>query len=170
MKKRVSAGVMITMLMAATVFPAYAADNMEVQYSQNTTYMLSIPASITLSANDPVKAENIGLSKVNAAPDKKVQVKIKSGITNSKVELARKDDTETKVVSTVTDKDGSPVSDGFVVAEFAGTSDDPAPIVSGTGVLNFSRIEDNAGSAAAIKAGSYTGTIVFEGAIVSPNP
>lgn len=157
--KKVLAGMMSAAMLAA--MPVYAANNdsMKVTYSQDNTYMLSIPASIELLSTEGKTVENIGVSAVNTTPTQKVQVKIKSGITTShQVELVRQDDADTKVVSDVTDKDGKAVSNGFVVAEFKDTS--TTPITAGTGVLNFSAVKDSAGGT--VKAGSYSGTIVFE--------
>lgn len=171
-KKTITCALGTMMITAAAFLPVYAADspNMEVKYTQETTYILSIPSDIDLSANSVSKAENIGLSAINAAPDKKVQVKIKSGISNSEVELSRTGETSTKVVSKVTDKENKSISDNFIVAEFEGTSDTPKPIVTGTGILNFSKIEDAIDANADVKAGEYTGTIVFEGAVVDKQP
>lgn len=162
MKKKMITGLLGVMAAAAMALPVSAADDtMTVQYSQATTYTLSIPATITLSENQAAQAENIGVSAVNTEPGKKVQVKVSSGITNNQVELVRTGDTTTKVVSDVTDKDGNKVSNGFVVAEFQDMS--TTPITAGTGILNFSAIRDSAGGT--VKAGSYTGTIVFEASV-----
>lgn len=164
-KSRMMAGVLSVMMMGAMALPVSAAnDTMTVEYSQQTTYTLSIPATITLSADQASKAENIGVSAVNTAPDKKVQVSIKNGITNNnQVELTRTGDGTTKVVSDVTDKDNQVVSNGTVVAEFQDMSTDP--IKTGTGILNFSAIKDSAGGT--VKAGNYAGTIVFEASVVN---
>lgn len=161
--KRVLAGMMSAAMLAA--MPVYAAneDSMIVNYSQGNTYMLNIPKSIDLSSTEGKTVENIGVSAVNTTPTQKVQVKIKSGITDkNQVELVRQDDADTKVVSDVTDKDGNKVSNGFVVAEFQNTS--TTPITTGTGVLNFSAVKDSADGT--VKAGSYSGTIVFEADVV----
>ena len=165
-KSRMMAGVLSVMMMGAMALPVSAAnDTMTVEYSQQTTYTLSIPATITLSADEAKQATSIGVSEVNTAPDKKVQVSIKSGITNNQVELTRTGDSTTKVVSDVTDKDNQAVSNGTVVAEFQDMSTDP--ITTGTGILNFSAIRDNADGT--VKAGSYTGTITFEASVVDRN-
>ena len=168
--KRVLAGMMSAAMLAA--MPVYADntgnnDHIIVTYSQNTTYMLSIPASITLSSTDTAQATDIGVSAVNTTPTEKVQVTITSGITNYQVELERDGDSETTVVSEVTDGLGNPVSIGSVIAEFKDMS--TVPITAGTGVLNFSKVKDGADETAAVKAGSYSGTIVFEGKVVNRN-
>lgn len=162
-KSKITAGVLSVMMAGAMTLPVFAADDaLTVQYSQQTTYTLSIPATITLSSSASAQVQDIGVSAVNTAPDKKVQVKISSGITsNNQVELGREGDANTKVVSDVTDKDSQPVSNGFVVAEFQDMS--TTPITAGTGVLNFSEIKDSAGGT--VKAGSYQGTIVFEASV-----
>lgn len=164
MAKKVLAGMISAAMLAAV--PAYAestgsADNdrITVNYSLNTTYMLSIPASIDLSSTESKKVENIGLKEVNTTPAQKVQVKIKEGITNNQVVLERDGDTTTKVVSDVTDGQGNKVSIGSVIAEFEDMS--ITPITTGTGVLNFSAVKDSENAQATVKAGSYKGTIVF---------
>lgn len=166
MKKRMIAGVLSVAMLSMTAMPVMAENSsMNVQYTQNTTYTLNIPAQINLSATDATKAEQIGVTAVNTKPTEKVQVKVKGSLTNSRVTLSRADDSSTNVVSTVTDKDGKNVSDGFVVAEFQDMSTEP--ITLGTGILNFSKVVDSTDNTAAIKAGTYTGTIIFEASVVS---
>lgn len=169
LKKTVLAGMLGAALL--TAMPVYAAENepkkeeknVTVNYTQVSTYTLSIPASIDLSASS-AETEAIGVSEVNIEPGKKLQIKIKSGITEKhQVELARESDSNTKVVSDVTDSSKKPVSNGDVVAEFQNMS--TAPIAgAGTNVLNFSAVADSAGGT--VKAGKYSGTIVFEAVIV----
>ncbi|MDO4341090.1 MAG: hypothetical protein Q4C91_23950 [Eubacteriales bacterium] len=163
--KKALAGIMSAAMLAA--MPVYAENeeskDMTVEYLQDTTYTLSIPESITLSSTAEKKVKNIGVSAVNTTPAEKVKVKIKSGITNNQVELVRQDYTGTKVVSDVTDKDGNKVSNGFVVAEFQDMSTVPVAGAN-TNILNFSAVKDSAGGT--VKAGSYSGTIVFEADVV----
>ncbi len=155
------------MLAAAPVYAEnQETESMPVEYSQDTTYVLSIPQSVTLSATSGVTAQNIGVSSVNTAPTKKVRVTIKSGITDkNQVELVRADDTTgTKVVSDVTDNADSAVSNEDVVAEFQDMSTTPIA-GTGTNILKFSKVKDSAGETT-VKAGSYSGSIVFEAKVV----
>lgn len=165
--KKAWAGMIVGAAML-TAMPVCAVENesekeMPVEYSQDTTYTLSIPQSITLSATDSEKATSIGVSAVNTTPTEKVQVTIKSGITNHQVELSRENDDSTKVVSTVTDYQGSEVSNETVVAEFQDMSTTPVAGAD-TNVLNFSAVKDSENGT--VKAGSYSGTIVFEAKVV----
>lgn len=164
--KKAWAGMIVGAAML-TALPVCAVENeekdMPVEYSQDTTYTLSIPQSITLSATDAKQATSIGVSAVNTTPTEKVQVTIKSGITNHQVELEREKDTATKVVSTVTDYQGSEVSNETVVAEFQDMSTTPVAGAD-TNVLNFSAVKDSENGT--VKAGSYSGTIVFEASVV----
>ena len=166
--KKAWAGMIVGAAML-TALPVCAVENeekdMPVEYSQDTTYTLSIPQSITLSATDSKQAASIGVSAVNTTPTEKVQVTIKSGITNHQVELSRENDDSTKVVSTVTDYQGSEVSNETVVAEFQDMSMTPAAGAD-TNVLNFSKVVDGEDSQNTVKAGSYSGTIVFEAKVV----
>ena len=156
MKKKVIASALGMMLLSATVLPVYAQD-MSVSYSQATTYTLSIPQSIDLSKDSSITSQEIGVSAVNTAPTEKVQVKIKDGITDGKVTLIRKDDSATTVVSSVT-QDRKTVNNGSVIAEFQDT--DISPVKT----IDFSAIEDSKGEE--VKAGTYNGTITFEGTVV----
>ena len=156
MKKKVIVSALGIMLLSATVLPTHAED-MSVSYSQATTYTLSIPTSINLSKDSNVTSQSIGVSAVNTSPTEKVQVKIKDGITDGKVTLIRKDDSTTTVVSSVT-HDGNKVNTGSVIAEFLDT--DISPVKT----IDFSAIEDSKGGE--VKAGTYNGTITFEGIVV----
>lgn len=156
MKKKVIASALGMMLLSATVLPVHAED-MSVSYSQTTTYTLSIPKSIDLSKDNSVTAQSIGVSAVNTAPTEKVQVKIKDGITDGKVTLSRENDLATTVVSSVT-QDGNIVNNGSVIAEFQDT------VISPAKTIDFSAIEDSKGGV--VKAGTYNGTITFEGTVV----
>ena len=165
--KKAWAGMIVGAAML-TALPVCAVENeekeMPVEYSQDTTYTLSIPQSITLSATDSEKATSIGVSAVNTTPTEKVQVTIKSGITDNQVELSRENDDSTKVVSTVTDYQGSEVSNETVVAEFQDMSTTPVAGAD-TNILNFSAVKDSENGT--VKAGKYSGTIVFEASVVN---
>ena len=170
MKKKWIAGMMTAVLAVGMVMPVSAAENqtddqMTVEYEQVSTYTLHIPASVDLTAEGG--NEKVGVSQVNTKPGEKLQVKIKSGINgSSQVELGRENDSNTKVVSLVTDSKGNSMNNGSIVAEFQGMS--TTAITTGTagdGTLNFGAIKDSTGGT--VKAGTYTGVIVFEGSMVS---
>ena len=170
MKKKWTAGMVAAVLAVGMVMPVSAAgnqtnDQIKVEYEQVSTYTLHIPASVELNAEGG--SEKVGVSQVNTKPGEKVQVKIKSGINASnQVELERENDSNTKVVSLVTDSKGNLMSNGSVVAEFKDMS--TTAITDGTagdGTLNFGAIKDSTGGT--VKAGTYAGVIVFEGAMVS---
>lgn len=169
MKKRILVGMMSALLVVGMAMPARAAgsdpnDSLDVEYALGTSYMLSIPTTVTLTADGG--DTTVGVSAVNTAPTEKVQVKIKSGINKEhQVELKRDRDQTTTVVSIVMDSYKNELSNGSVVAEFQDM--DTMAIFSplyGNGTLSFGAIADKEGRT--VKAGSYTGTLVFEGAIV----
>ena len=169
MKKKLVAGIMSAMLVAGMVMPVSAADpnnELDVQYSLGSTYTLSIPIDVTvLDANGG--SAKVGVSAVNTTPTEKVQVTITSGINNSnQIELERENNTDTKVVSAVTDSKGTALSNGSVVAEFQDMS--TTAITGGNygdGTINFGSLADSQGKD--IKAGTYNGTIVFGASIVN---
>lgn len=168
MKKKLVAGIMSAMLVAGMVMPVSAADpnnELDVQYSLGSTYTLSIPIDVTvLDANGG--SAKVGVSAVNTTPTEKVQVTITSGINNSnQIELERENNTDTKVVSAVTDSKGTALSNGSVVAEFQDMS--TTAITGGNygdGTINFGPLADSQGDDT-IKAGTYNGTIVFGASI-----
>ena len=170
MKKGILVGMMSALLAAGMAVPAGAAgsapnDSLDVQYALGSSYTLSIPATVTLTAEGGTTT--VGVSAVNTAPTEKVQVKIKSGVNREhQVELKRDGDQTTTVVSIVMDSHKNELSNGSVVAEFQDM--DTMAISSaqyGNGTLSFGAIADSEGRA--VKAGSYTGTMVFEGTIVN---
>ena len=166
LKRRFGMAMATAIAMSMMVLPVSAADNsLSVEYGQATTYTLSIPAAVTLSSTAATSQSSIGVSAINTTPGEKVQVKIKSGITNGKVELVRENDNTTKVVSTVTGKNSAAVTNGFVVAEFQDMN--TTAIDTNAGELNFSKVVDSTSESATVKAGTYKGTLVFEGAIVN---
>ncbi|MEG0662742.1 MAG: hypothetical protein RR472_05635 [Anaerovoracaceae bacterium] len=87
---------------------------------------------------------------------------MKSGITDGKVTLERVGDTKTTVTSAVTNSAKTALINGSVVAEFQDTS--ITPVGTLTGELIFAKLQDSAGGKS-VKAGTYTGTMTFEGAV-----
>ena len=169
MKRKILVGMMSALLVVGMAVPVGAtgnANSLDVQYSLGSSYTLSIPETVTLTANGG--SATVGVSAVNTTPTEKVQVKILSGINEShQVTLTRDGDQTTTVVSEVTDSNGSSLGNGSVVAEFQDMSDEAIDGDYGDGTLNFGEIADSNGET--VKAGSYTGTIVFEASIVARN-
>lgn len=169
MKRKILVGMMSALLVVGMAVPVGATGNdnsLDVQYSLGSSYTLSIPETVTLSASGG--SATVGVSAVNTTPTEKVQVKILSGINEShQVTLTRDGDQTTTVVSEVTDSNGSSLGNGSVVAEFQDMSDEAIDGDYGDGTLNFGAIADSNGET--VKAGSYTGTIVFEASIVARN-
>lgn len=164
MKRKIMTGIASIAFAWTFAIPIHAED-MSVSYAKETTYTLTIPNKITLSSTSATNTSDsgkIGVKEVNTTPDQKVQIKIQSGITDGKIELTRTEDAATKVSSDITDKDNQIVTNNTVIAEFQGTSINP--IIEGTGVFNFSAITDTKGDI--VKAGNYTGTLVFEASVV----
>ena len=99
----------------------------------------------------------ITASDVNIEPNGEIKVAISSGIENSVLKLDRQDDISTKVQTTVTVNEiTGPITSNTVIATFSG---DHGETVTG-GTLDFSEVK-NVGDDATIKAGIYTGKVVF---------
>ena len=127
------------------------ADEMEVKYQQQSTWIVSIPQT-TLSQTQEVE-QTVSATAMNIRPDEKLQVKIK-GLTEGKVTLTRdySKATTTSTVST-TSNSVNPITVDTVIAEFEDQSTD---FVNGTtGKLYFSAIPEET------KAGDYSGTITY---------
>lgn len=171
MKRKLLVGMMSALLVAGMAVPVGATgsdpnDSLDVKYSLNSSYTLNIPATVTLAADGG--STSVGVSAVNTAPTEKVQIKISSGINESnQVTLTRDGDNTTKVVSEVTDSQKKKLSNGSIVAEFQDMDTTAITGAYGDGTLNFGAIADSSGGT--VKAGSYTGTIVFEAGIVARN-
>ena len=171
MKRKMLVGMMSVLLAVGMAVPVGATssdpnDSLDVEYTLNSSYTLSIPETVTLTADGG--SATVGVDAVNTTPTEKVQVKILSGINEShQVTLTRDGDQTTTVVSEVTDSNGSSLGNGSVVAEFQDMSDEAIDGDYGDGTLNFGEIADSNGET--VKAGSYTGTIVFEASIVARN-
>ncbi|HIR91809.1 MAG TPA: hypothetical protein IAB98_00115 [Candidatus Egerieimonas intestinavium] len=149
-KSKLIAGAMGMMMLGAMVLPVHA-DEMEVKYQQQSTWIVSIPQT-TLSQTQEVE-QTVSATAMNIRPDEKLQVKIK-GLTEGKVTLTR-DDSKATTTSTVSTTSNSvnPITVDTVIAEFEDQSTD---FVNGTtGKLYFSAIPEET------KAGDYSGTITY---------
>lgn len=142
---------------AAGVYASEANDTMTVQYTKQDTssFVLSIPKTVTLSETNITEAP-IAMSEVALLDGRKVEVKVKSGVTGGAVTLTDAESTES-IQSTVSlEENGAALADNEVVAEFEGSSTDATQ----GGTLYFSKLEN-------VQPGNYTGQIVFEAAIVN---
>lgn len=158
MKKILSILLALAMISAISV-SAFAADteikqdsdpktaNTNVTYTVDSVYTVVIPETVSLG-NDIV----ITSAAMNIDVDEKVNVTITDGITNSVVTLARTGDINTKLTSNV-QLNGSDITNTTVVAQFLGNS---TTAVTGTGTLSVGGPNETN-----IKAGSYTGTLIF---------
>lgn len=164
--RKILAGAMAVGLMAASALPAYATETdaqlstekeMEVIYKMASSFTLTIPETVTLS-NISTVTKRVSMQTVNVGSKEKVQVKVKSGISDGKVTLTDKKDASNTCTSVVSLERGAAtgIADDAVVAEFEGNS---TTAVTG-GTLCFSKVSD-------VLAGEYTGSIVFEASIVA---
>ena len=157
--RKMVTGITAAGVMALSVMPVCAANEntgeMEVGYTEASTYTLSIPQSVTLSEEKEV-SQNIGISAVNVGTKEKVQIKVSQGISDKKVSLTDVKDSANIAKSTVSlTSGGEGISVDTAVAEFKGTSTVPTM----GGVLYFSPLND-------VPAGTYSGTITFSANIV----
>ena len=157
MKKKLAAGILSMALAVGMVFPVSAADtkteNMTVTYTQGESYLLSIPASaqgLSLSTTQDVTTD-VGVTSVNLAPGRKIQVSVTAGVNGSGVvELTQTGGTAVLQSSLTLKETGVSVILNQAFAEF--TTD-------GSKTLNFSSLKTQDNSQ--VKAGSYSGTITF---------
>ncbi|MCD7957108.1 MAG: hypothetical protein LUG93_15435 [Lachnospiraceae bacterium] len=156
-RNKMMAGLFAAALLAGTALPVHAEyRDMTVNYTEASTYTLSIPATVNLSETEEV-TQTIGVSAVNVATTEQVQIKISSGISDGRVTLTDTKDATNTISSTVSlTTGGEGIADDAVVAAFEGNS---TTAVSG-GALYFSALGD-------VYAGSYEGTITFEASIVT---
>lgn len=161
--KKLVIGFMSFAMAGMMMVPISAEDSntsLNVSYQEPNTYTVSIPKSIQLNKDGSTSSPNevkITVSNVNIEPNGKVEVSVNNGIDHGILKLDRKDDTETKVETTVTVNGiTGPITSNTVIATFSG--DHGENVVGGT--LNFSEIK-NAGNDATIKAGTYSGKVVF---------
>lgn len=150
-KRQLIARVMgIIILGAVMVTPVYAAEEMEVIYTEPNEYEISIPSSVTLQSEADTNTA-ITASKMNISPRSRVLVKVTGGINAGKVTLTRTDasDTTSSTVSLTPGGSGIDVND--TVAEFRNQTITP----SYGGSLYFTGLESN------LKAGTWGGKLVF---------
>lgn len=162
MKKKLVATMIVAMMTAGMALPVSAADgdttpqtdSMSVEYEESSTFILSIPASVTLKEDAEV-SENIGLSDINVSTSEKVQIKVASGISGGNVTLTDVDDSNNKHNARVSlSSNGAGIADNAVVAEFEGSSTS----ATDGGTLYFSALGN-------VPAGTYNGTITFQASI-----
>lgn len=153
----------MSLAMVGMMMVPICAEEISVSYKEPNSYTVSIPKSIQLSKNGNTSNEvKIMASDVNIEPNGEIKVAIISGIENGILNLDRKDDTSTKVQTTVTVNGiTAPITTNTVVATFSG---DHGENVAG-GTLTFSEVT-NVENDATIKAGTYSGTVQFS--IVGP--
>lgn len=161
--KKLVIGFMSFAMAGMMMVPISAEDSntsLNVSYQEPNTYTVSIPKSIQLNKDGSTSSSNevkITTSDVNIEPNGKIKVSINSGIDNGVLKLDRNNDTSTKVqtmvtVNGITDS----ITTNTVVATFSG--DHGENVVGGT--LTFSEVK-NVGNDATIKAGTYSGKVVF---------
>ncbi len=155
-------GILAVGLIAAAAVPAYAIEDqtgeMKVSFKKAASYELNIPATFLLNeVTDSSKA--IGVRSINLPTDKKLQIKVSSGIENGKVTLEDESDATNTCSSTVSlEKGGTGIDANAVVAEFEGMS----RTATYGGTLYFTKLEN-------VQAGSYSATIVFTASVVDKN-
>lgn len=148
--------------MLATAGTAQAAgtlsQDMRVEYSVKSSYMLGIPANVILSESD-TRTTEIGVRKANIEPGKAVKIAVSGLGANSRVTVANEKDASIKAISTVTDKSGNKLANGSDVASFEGLIENGA-----YENITFSKIAD-ANGAKSVHAGKYSGTMTFTASI-----
>lgn len=158
MKKKVVSSAMALLLVGAMAIPVHAAEEKttEVSYKEANAYVIDIPATLELEVGQE-KTLPIGMTSINVEPTKKVEVKVKQGITDGAVTLTRQNaqDTTTSTVSLTSAGQG--IGNNEVVATFQNQA--TAPTQGGT--LYFAGLDSN------LKAGTWTGNIVFEVNVVN---
>lgn len=157
MKRKVAIGVASLMMTGMVFLPVHADDtsaDMDVSYSEPSTYTLSIPKSVIL-ASDQAVSKQITATQMNVEPSRAVKVTVTGGLQpGGIIQLDRVGDSSTKVQS-ILSLNSTPVDSNTIVAQFEG--EDLTPTIGGT--LSFSKITPTTGSN--IKAGSYDGTVTF---------
>ena len=97
------------------------------------------------------------MDSINVEPTKKVDVKVKSGITNGNVTLDRANSSDITTSTVSLTSNGQGITNNEVVATFQDQATTP---IQG-GKLYFSGLDSN------LNAGTWTGSIVFEVDIVN---
>lgn len=163
MKKKIIAGIMSMMMVAAMVVPVSATGNnkVEVIYTEDNTYVLSIPTTVDLD-KDGGQADILA-TKVNIEPNKELRIRVadKQLTPEGEVTLKREDasQTTTSRVSLVKDgKDG--IDTTTIITSYKEQDDD----VSSGGKIYFGALEDD------LQAGIWKGTITFSASIEPSTP
>lgn len=123
--------------------------------SFDADYVVVIPESAELK--DGMK---ITSSKMNTEPNKKVNVRISSGLTDGNATLKRMNvkPSETYFISVAVKLNGNPVTKDTIIATFQDQSTEA--LDSANGVLSFGEAVGSDG-ADEIKAGNYQGSLIF---------
>lgn len=157
MKKKVVSSTIALLLAGAMALPVHAEEKTtQVSYTAGNTYTINIPATLELEPGVE-KTLNIGMDSINVEPTKKVDVKVKSGITNGNVTLDRANSSDITTSTVSLTSNGQGVTNNEVVATFQDQATTP---IQG-GKLYFSGLDSN------LNAGTWTGSIVFEVDIVN---
>lgn len=160
MKKKWIAGMMSAALIAGMALPVYASQtdtkSLYVKYEEPSTFTMSIPQDVTLSKESGTTG-TIELSAINVAANKKVEIRVTEGITDGKVTLTDENDTNNTCSATVSlEEGGTGVDPNAPIAEFTNASPEPLTVT-----LYFSALGND------ITAGTYKGTITYQGSIVN---
>lgn len=157
MKKKVVSSTIALLLAGAMALPVHAEEKTtQVSYTAENTYTINIPATLELEPGVE-KTLNIGMDSINVEPTKKVDVKVKSGITNGNVTLDRANSSDITTSTVSLTSNGQGITNNEVVATFQ--DQETTPIQGGK--LYFSGLDSN------LNAGTWTGSIVFEVDIVN---
>lgn len=157
MKKKVVSSTIALLLAGAMALPVHAEEKTtQVSYTAGNTYTINIPATLELEPGVE-KTLNIGMDSINVEPTKKVDVKVKSGITNGNVTLDRANSSDITTSTVNLTSNGQGITNNEVVATFQDQATTP---IQG-GKLYFSGLDSN------LNAGTWTGSIVFEVDIVN---
>ena len=137
--------------------------NMDVTYSVDSTFTLSIPDRVELTETEStIAAVAVGVSSANIAPEKKLTITVSSNGfegTDNTLKLTHTDK-DSVTIKTSVGIDGYPVTDNSVVATF------PEGMIGlSTKTMTFSSITDADGGSK-VQAGSYKTVMTFTGAIV----
>ena len=157
MKKKVVSSTIALLLAGAMALPVHAEEKTtQVSYTAGNTYTINIPATLELEPGVE-KTLNIGMDSINVEPTKKVDVKVKSGITNGNVTLDRANSSDITTSTVSLTSNGQGITNNEVVATLQEQATTP---IQG-GKLYFSGLDSN------LNAGTWTGSIVFEVDIVN---
>lgn len=157
MKKKVVSSTIALLLAGAMALPVHAEEKTtQVSYTAGNTYTINIPATLELEPGVE-KTLNIGMDSINVEPTKKVDVKVKSDITNGNVTLDRANSSDITTSTVSLTSNGQGITNNEVVATFQDQATTP---IQG-GKLYFSGLDSN------LNAGTWTGSIVFEVDIVN---